>query len=852
MSLRIGLVALELLTVCLAQLIGARDVHALLPGSLAANPDAIATREDAQVSFDPLENDSGPLDPTTVSILLPPQHATAIVNPLTGYITYTPNAGWNGLETFSYQACDAARLNCAFAQVTARVKLWGRYRVIYNRSPEGDWWSNDPEGRAPVQLPGGGGVECALSPNRRQYACGLQVFDFDDPPNHITAAVPNTVALIGGPRNTTWSPNGRTVVFQALDALSGATLFSYEAPLRDGRVDPLQPAEVSPMTYLEGNDKLPVSCFNPSWTTSSGLLCDSDGLPEAPVAGIYRVSPGSKPQLVFDDPLAEQPSEALDGRIAYKAGTGQIAVRIGTNSSTVLTLDGIEYPRWSPDGRKIAAVAAPNSGTAPGQLVIFNADGSNPTWFSSIGPYSYFRAPAWDPQEVTPPPVPTRAGGKWLFLRRYISGEPGYDRSGGYPMLRRASAEGSGQTDHLASPSTFFMLWNAAHTAFAEGCEDARWSPDGARIACAPSVSVATVFPEPKPQILVMDADGTDVTFLNPFPANSSVAQLDWSPDSSQLAVAARSGADPDIHHKLWVVGFAGAPPRLLADAGPYYAGWPSWSPDGAFIAFTSSALDSTAPFTRWLVRADGSAPASVLANTADEVADRAAWSPEGSQLAFARRARRVDGIWPRIHVADFVAVPFPQLANVRQLTVIPGIEGHAIWSPDGEAIAYVKARSNYPFSSALDPYRIWAVNRDGHLDLPVLDVPSVSPPGAGGVPDPKLLGWDPGTPIDGDLDGTADILDNCPLYASSNLSDTDGDGRGDVCECTDQTGDGRNTVTDLVAINLAIFNPGLVTPLCDGNNDGLCNVSDIVAASVEIFSPTNTSICARQPIPGP
>jgi hypothetical protein len=93
---------------------------------------------------------------------------------------------------------------------------------------------------------------------------------------------------------------------------------------------------------------------------------------------------------------------------------------------------------------------------------------------------------------------------------------------------------------------------------------------------------------------------------------------------------------------------------------------------------------------------------------------------------------------------------------------------------------------------------------------------------------------------------------DNCPYYETSNLADTDGDGRGDACECTDQNGDGRNTVADLVGINLAIFNPGLVTPLCDGNNDGLCNVNDIIAANVEIFSPGNTSTCARQPSPGP
>jgi spore coat protein A len=104
----------------------------------------------------------------------------------------------------------------------------------------------------------------------------------------------------------------------------------------------------------------------------------------------------------------------------------------------------------------------------------------------------------------------------------------------------------------------------------------------------------------------------------------------------------------------------------------------------------------------------------------------------------------------------------------------------------------------------------------------------------------------------DGDGDGICDLADNCPFWASANVADADGDGRGDECECTDQNGDGRNTVSDLVAINLAIFNPGQVTPLCDGNNDGMCNVNDIIAANIAIFSPTNTSTCSRQPVVGP
>jgi hypothetical protein len=106
--------------------------------------------------------------------------------------------------------------------------------------------------------------------------------------------------------------------------------------------------------------------------------------------------------------------------------------------------------------------------------------------------------------------------------------------------------------------------------------------------------------------------------------------------------------------------------------------------------------------------------------------------------------------------------------------------------------------------------------------------------------------------PADGDCDGIGDTVDNCPHHASDDLADADGDGRGDVCECGDQNGDGSNTVSDLIAINVAIFNPGLATPLCDANNDANCDVGDIIATNVEIFSVGSTSTCSRQPEPGP
>jgi hypothetical protein len=89
---------------------------------------------------------------------------------------------------------------------------------------------------------------------------------------------------------------------------------------------------------------------------------------------------------------------------------------------------------------------------------------------------------------------------------------------------------------------------------------------------------------------------------------------------------------------------------------------------------------------------------------------------------------------------------------------------------------------------------------------------------------------------------------DRCPFFNEYDyFKDTDGDCalgrcRGDECECTDQNEDGLNTVSDLVSINVAIFNPAEALNICDGNNDLRCNVSDIIAGNVELFSPDSST----------
>jgi hypothetical protein len=102
----------------------------------------------------------------------------------------------------------------------------------------------------------------------------------------------------------------------------------------------------------------------------------------------------------------------------------------------------------------------------------------------------------------------------------------------------------------------------------------------------------------------------------------------------------------------------------------------------------------------------------------------------------------------------------------------------------------------------------------------------------------------------DADLDGLGEPCDLCPVYPTTNNADFDRNGIGDECECGDQSRDGNVNVADLLAINVAIFGKGLVSPLCDTNFDGRCNVSDIVGANRKIFG--HPAYCSRYPPPAP
>ncbi len=89
-----------------------------------AADDSAATVKDLQKVIDVLANDAdlvGTLDPTTITIVDQPANGTVTVNVTTGAITYKPNTGYVGPDSFTYTVQDSDGVTSNAATVTLDV-----------------------------------------------------------------------------------------------------------------------------------------------------------------------------------------------------------------------------------------------------------------------------------------------------------------------------------------------------------------------------------------------------------------------------------------------------------------------------------------------------------------------------------------------------------------------------------------------------------------------------------------------------------------------------------------------------------------------------------------------------------
>ena len=262
---------------------------------------------------------------------------------------------------------------------------------------------------------------------------------------------------------------------------------------------------------------------------------------------------GSNARLVADKPLEPaEPSWSPDGgKIAFtsgvrftlgmgKASVNIYVVNIDGSGLTQLTRDSGANgsPAWSPDGKQIAFVS---NRDADGQsrIWIMNEDGSNqrilPNSQNTRGTGFLGGQPAWSPD-----------GTKILFT--------GYSACGdrGAVSIYVTNADG-GNSQVLTNSDPKACGWYSSP----------RWSPDGTKILATYSVKTGVDL-EPPPQIVVMNADGSNqinITNRAKYYFNSGLAtftdgQADWQPLPAPPSFASS------------VVGFSASSYTVYEDAG--------------------------------------------------------------------------------------------------------------------------------------------------------------------------------------------------------------------------------------------------------------------------------------------
>src|SRR6185369_10152512 len=172
-------------------------------------PDAGITNVNTPITIDVLANDSPPYDSNTLAIAVQPAHGTITsVNTTSGDITYSPNLGYFGLDTYQYRLCDQAALcNCVNTTVTIIINVPPTVPLV-------DMCFEALEGNNVTGNPIAANLPTVLDPN---------TFFIVTPPIYGTAFFNNNTSII------TYVPPSPT--FTGLDDLTYAACTSINATL---------------------------------------------------------------------------------------------------------------------------------------------------------------------------------------------------------------------------------------------------------------------------------------------------------------------------------------------------------------------------------------------------------------------------------------------------------------------------------------------------------------------------------------------------------------------------------------------------------------------------------------------
>lgn len=147
------------------------------------------------------------------------------------------------------------------------------------------------------------------------------------------------------------------------------------------------------------------------------------------------------------------------------------------------------------------------------------------------------------------------------------------------------------------------------------------------------------------------------------------------TPAAPAAILYSAGGNEDDECGSIWSVSPDGGAPQAL-DVGRGESCDPDWSPDGASIAFTSSADGQLRIYVSDAFGRNARAVSHPAAGAADFMPS---WSPDGTRIVFERRPRTGDRY--NLFLVDRGGT------NERQLTHGHGFDGTPWWSPDGRIL---------------------------------------------------------------------------------------------------------------------------------------------------------------------
>jgi TolB protein len=203
------------------------------------------------------------------------------------------------------------------------------------------------------------------------------------------------------------------------------------------------------------------------------------------------------------------------------------------------------------------------------------------------------------------------------------------------------------------------------------------YSPNGDQLALVGS----------DPNLLTMNGDGSNVRTI--FEGGGKVIAFPtWSPDGKYIAFGIGGFFErPVVPGQIALIRPDGSGLRMLTD-GKASSGFASWSPDGKRLIYR--VMGEGQQGLRMLTLDDGK-----VATVTNEYDTFPMWSPRGDRVAFCSfrdgdyeiYTMRLDG------------------SEVRKLTNSHGNDAHPIWSPDGNWIMFSRSRKGFKDEAMLDEW---------------------------------------------------------------------------------------------------------------------------------------------------